>query len=417
MFKAMRIHNFRTFRSLRVERIEKVNLITGKNGAGKTAFLEALFLNAGATNTNICIALQNFRGSSAFAPSDDSIFRNLFHHLSVAHPIELIAEWESREARSRTNRTLSIEPLTATAPKVMQSATTELVTGLRFSFRGAGVKGSSKIQWTDVPALTTSTLEPPGHARMLPELPVRTLPSTRGEIALPHYSNFERPAVQGSLFTDQPRMKRLNAESPPSTATVNAIFVLARYYSISAQLHQQLVDALKQKTIEKILSVARIVDDRVVNIVPLSEGGISEIYIDIGEPRLIPLPLMGAGFFNALNIAAATLSVSGGVALIDEIEDGIHYLAFPALARALLRIISETNTQVFVTTHSDEMIEAFAEAAESLKFSNIAALHFKRSQPGSGERGSDAAGDGIIRVRRFAVDDIRAAREVNLELR
>jgi AAA domain len=41
MFRTIRIHNFRTFRLLRAEGLAKINLITGKNGTGKTAFLEA----------------------------------------------------------------------------------------------------------------------------------------------------------------------------------------------------------------------------------------------------------------------------------------------------------------------------------------------------------------------------------------
>src|SRR5262249_5377434 len=151
------------------------------------------------------------------------------------------------------------------------------------------------------------------------------------------------------------------------------------------------------------------VDDRVTGIVPLSEKGISEVYIDIGEPRLVPLPLMGAGFFNALNITAAILSVGNGIALVDEIEDGIHYLAFPPLARALIQIASQTDAQLFITTHSGEIIDAFADAAKALSFPDIVALHFARIKR---EPDRDA-----IRLKRYGEDDLRSAREVDLELR
>jgi hypothetical protein len=80
------------------------------------------------------------------------------------------------------------------------------------------------------------------------------------------------------------------------------------------------------------------------------------------------------------------------------------------LTLAKLSAISDQNTQAFITTHSDEMIDAFARAAEELSFREIAALHFRRTRTQSTE--VDA-----IRVKRCGYDDIRAAREINLELR
>jgi hypothetical protein len=79
---------------------------------------------------------------------------------------------------------------------------------------------------------------------------------------------------------------------------------------------------------QQIVRMASILDDRVTNVIPLADKGILEIYVDVGESPLIPLPLMGTGFFNALSIAAATASTNNGVVLIDEIEDGVHYLSF-----------------------------------------------------------------------------------------
>src|SRR5262249_7868561 len=229
---------------------------------------------------------------------------------------------------------------------------TELVTGLKFSFRGGRARLSAKIGWVDQPVASTSPLIATQPSPPIPSIVSGTQQS----------SVTEAPPSHGQ-FLEQQTFKRLSAENPQSTAVVNAIFVLARFYSAMGQLQQQLVDATKRKTLDRIIDVVRIVDDRVTNIVPLPEKGVSEIYVDIGEPSLVPLPLMGAGFFNVLNITAATLAVGNGIALIDEIEDGIHYLAFPSLARSLIQIVSQADAQLFITTHSGEIIDAFAEAA------------------------------------------------------
>jgi len=116
-----------------------------------------------------------------------------------------------------------------------------------------------------------------------------------------------------------------------------------------------------------------------------------------------------------LNITAAILSVGNGIALVDELEDGIHYSAFPSLARALIQIVSQTDVQLFITTHSGEIIDAFADAAEALSFPDIVALHFARMRPPKAEA-REPNGD-AIRVKRYSEDDLRSAREVDLELR
>ncbi len=44
MLQSLAIQNFRQFRDLRIDGLRRINLIVGKNNAGKTALLEALFL-------------------------------------------------------------------------------------------------------------------------------------------------------------------------------------------------------------------------------------------------------------------------------------------------------------------------------------------------------------------------------------
>ena len=48
MLKHLKIRNFRIFKALEIDRLGRINLIAGKNNAGKTSLLEAVFLLAGA---------------------------------------------------------------------------------------------------------------------------------------------------------------------------------------------------------------------------------------------------------------------------------------------------------------------------------------------------------------------------------
>ncbi|MEY3868956.1 MAG: hypothetical protein RLZZ338_2847, partial [Cyanobacteriota bacterium] len=49
------------------------------------------------------------------------------------------------------------------------------------------------------------------------------------------------------------------------------------------------------------------------------------------------------------------------ILLIDEIENGIHYTNQRDFWKTLFRLAVELDTQIFATTHSLEMIEAFAD--------------------------------------------------------
>lgn len=49
MITAVEIRDFKCFEHVSISGLKRVNLLVGENGSGKTAFLEALFLAAGAT--------------------------------------------------------------------------------------------------------------------------------------------------------------------------------------------------------------------------------------------------------------------------------------------------------------------------------------------------------------------------------
>jgi len=58
------------------------------------------------------------------------------------------------------------------------------------------------------------------------------------------------------------------------------------------------------------------------------------------------------------NYAAAILESNGGLILIDEIENGIHYTALEKVWRQIGRVARDTGAQVVATTHSYECVRA-----------------------------------------------------------
>ena len=100
MFKSFSIKNFRCFNTVSMKKCKLVNLITGKNNAGKTAFLEALFLHIGSMNPQLPLSLSSFRGFTGFRTDADSMWANLFNNFDTNNTIDFVAEYPDRTKAS-----------------------------------------------------------------------------------------------------------------------------------------------------------------------------------------------------------------------------------------------------------------------------------------------------------------------------
>jgi AAA15 family ATPase/GTPase len=72
----------------------------------------------------------------------------------------------------------------------------------------------------------------------------------------------------------------------------------------------------------------------------------------------MPIALLSAGITKFFSLLAAIIYRKRGVVLIDEVENGLYYERLPALWSTLLKLAKENDTQLFVSTHSDECLQA-----------------------------------------------------------
>ena len=77
---------------------------------------------------------------------------------------------------------------------------------------------------------------------------------------------------------------------------------------------------------------------------------------------MIPIPLLGDGIGRLLRVALAIADASKGIVLIDEIENGLHYMVLKNVWKAVAQLARQYSTQVFATTHSRECVQAAHEA-------------------------------------------------------
>lgn len=95
MYINFTIDNFRCFEDTKIGPLAKINLITGKNGSGKTALLEAIWLNHGFHNPELGIRVDAFRGLDRFRL--DEIMLNLFRHFDYNKSITISGELTNKK--------------------------------------------------------------------------------------------------------------------------------------------------------------------------------------------------------------------------------------------------------------------------------------------------------------------------------
>ena len=101
----------------------------------------------------------------------------------------------------------------------------------------------------------------------------------------------------------------------------------------------------------------------------------------------------------------AIAEAKNGIALLDEIENGLHYAALPGVWKAIADAARRSNTQVFATTHSLECVSA---AHEAFKESDTYDLRVHRI---------DLEDDGMHRVATFDEENLETALDQNWEVR
>ena len=123
---------------------------------------------------------------------------------------------------------------------------------------------------------------------------------------------------------------------------------------------------------EYSLAALKKTDHHLLNILQKIDPGIEDIKVyDVGNAMLylkkhnqnfLPITMFGDAITKVTNIALKMLNNKHGInniILIDEIENGIHYANHRDFWRALFELSKELDVQIFATTHSLEMIQAF----------------------------------------------------------
>jgi hypothetical protein len=309
MFKDFTINGFRCFDEVRLEGLERVNIIAGPNNSGKTAALEAIHLHNNPTDCLLPLALNEARGIREPGQSLEEALGWLFHNRQLGPGL-----WVASRDVQDVVRTLRVWLVDAVTARERFPQAEEL---LRTSYRPEFVDGN--------------------RARLILQ------------------SDQAKEPPRFSIGTPSP--------GPPGLAWASA---RASWRIPSVFLHEALPPHERDvtffgeletaKRVDEILPALRAVEPRLqkLSLVPLD--GQLVLHGDIGLPRLMPVAFMGEGLRRFLSILLAISNAKGGVVLIDEIENGLHYSVLQSVWQAILEAAQRADAQVFATTHSWECI-------------------------------------------------------------
>jgi predicted ATPase len=148
---------------------------------------------------------------------------------------------------------------------------------------------------------------------------------------------------------------------PPITLPTCLPLVLPNQI-VLVNLFGEVVLARKKRELTELL---RQVEPRLLSLDAISPDGEQRIYAEIeGIAQALPLPELGHGFARLLYLFCTLMKTQGSLALIDEVESGIHYSALPTLLQGIKVIAQQQDVQTIMTTHSMDCIKAASKVFE-----------------------------------------------------
>jgi hypothetical protein len=304
-FQSFKAKNYRVFKEFSVAKFRRVNVIGGLNGAGKSTLLEGLFTLADHTSIISPLRPLFFRGIPTSAGALDSA-------VFTSGAISRSAALEARTSVGLLNMNF-VEEVQPPPPDGVSSpfeASTISTTGLTITTQIDGVT-ATVLHAIGRTSDIQSWLEPGHKQKVLP----------------------------------------------------TCIMLSRRIQDAPGEIGDRFSRAVVKKNKRKLVSLLQILAPSVTDMTLLQTGGQSTVYVSVEDETLLPLSFIGDGASTFLSAALAVLDAAGGAVFIDEIDATIHFTSLRKVWAGLIALAREVNTQLFIASHSQEAMDAIAEAS------------------------------------------------------
>jgi hypothetical protein len=317
------ITNFRSFRKLDIGPFGRVNLITGKNNAGKSSLLEAIRIMVTEGSPGTFLDILKYREELDWPFENEKA--EIFKPEEILPFCSLISGFPDLENSEK-----------AFAIQVHDECGTNL-NSILFS-----------IVWLNENRLSRAVIENPKMYRY-PAIII------------------DLPKRDKSIIIEEPwQLRRIYRE--PGDAALKPCILLNPSDSKETGQLGALWDKIALTDVEdEVIRGMRIISPDIQKISMIGSDTATRSRKAIAKSSRYERPVLLRNFGDGANrLFGLVLSLAcarGGVLLVDEIENGFHYSILPDVWRAIFRLASDLNVQVFATTHNWDCIDAFRIAA------------------------------------------------------
>ena len=357
MLKSLKIQNFRMIKSLVIPQLGRINLIVGHNNSGKSSILEALRIFTAKSSPSTLAELTDMHDESALYGSDQDQdpegigtplnhpFKNFFFGRQFpTNDGENIFIGENGNGPyvsiEHAFYVDQFEEKTSPAGEIVQRRKRTLVPRKGLFDSDAPVNQGLQVTTSDGPGsgwieLSDGRLRPGANLfwdRNVQEVPVSNVPTRFLSM------NYLAELWDKVLFT---------AGADDLKATLRIIdpdfediaFVAKSSFSVRSSERERF--ASKNRT---------------------ERTAVVKLSSTVGS---IPLNSMGDGMLRVLQLVLTIFPARGGILLVDEFENGLHWSVQEELWKSIFKLAQQLDIQVFATTHSEDAVRAFNNVCSS----------------------------------------------------
>lgn len=145
------------------------------------------------------------------------------------------------------------------------------------------------------------------------------------------------------------------------------------------ELDNSLLDeVLRSDSYKKVfIKVLQMFEPDIEDLLYLSNDGLidsKEPFIKRTNQDAEPLSIYGDGIKKAISLAACVAIARKGVLLVDEIETSLYFGYFKSIFSFLVKACIHFDVQLFITTHSDEVINTYINIANEYNDDNLLSI-------------------------------------------